>query len=136
MLRLLARRLRTSMSAYFTNSLTRPARLGLLASLRGGAFPDRAARGPVAPRKMACRPTAAERILLRFKAINSRTREGRPGCCPFQSGTGMDTKTRDLALLISLSLFCAGVAWILDYLILGSVFFALALAAVALTWIS
>jgi len=48
----------------------------------------------------------------------------------------MDAKTRDLALLISLSLFCAGVAWILDYLILGSVFIALALAAVALTWIS
>ena len=36
----------------------------------------------------------------------------------------MDAKTRDLALLTALSLFCAGVAWILDYLILGSVFFA------------
>jgi hypothetical protein len=42
----------------------------------------------------------------------------------------MDAKTRDLALLT------AGVAWILDYLILGSVFFALGLAAVALTWTS
>jgi len=35
----------------------------------------------------------------------------------------MDAKTRDLALLIALSLFCAGVAWISDYLVLGSVFF-------------
>ena len=48
----------------------------------------------------------------------------------------MDAKTRKLALLTALSLFCAGVAWILDHLILGSVFFALALAAVTLTWTS
>jgi len=41
----------------------------------------------------------------------------------------MDAKTRDLALLAALSLFCAGVAWILDYLILGSVFFALGVVA-------
>jgi hypothetical protein len=41
----------------------------------------------------------------------------------------MDAKTRDLALLAALSLFCAGVAWILDHLVLGSVFFALAVAA-------
>src|SRR5262245_57046468 len=31
---------------------------------------------------------------------------------PFQSGAGMDAKTRDLALLTALSLFCAGIAWI------------------------
>ena len=31
----------------------------------------------------------------------------------------MDAKTRDLALLTALSFFCAGIAWILDYLILG-----------------
>ena len=37
----------------------------------------------------------------------------------------MDAKTRDLALLAALSLFCTGVAWIWDYVILGSVFFAL-----------
>jgi hypothetical protein len=36
----------------------------------------------------------------------------------------MDAKTRNLALLASLSLFCAGVALISDHLILGSVFFA------------
>jgi hypothetical protein len=41
----------------------------------------------------------------------------------------MDAKTRDLALLTALSLFCAGVAWILDHLVLGSVFFALGVAA-------
>src|SRR5262245_4424817 len=53
------------MSAYFTNSLTPPTGLALLASFRasgfvprGGLFPGRAARGPVAPRKMACRPAA------------------------------------------------------------------------------
>ena len=46
----------------------------------------------------------------------------------------MDAKTRDLALLTALSLSCAGVAWILDYLILGSVFFALGLAALGIAW--
>jgi hypothetical protein len=62
MLRLFARRQRASMSAYFTNSLTPPTGLGLLASLRGGVSFGRAARGSVAPRKMACRPLAGERI--------------------------------------------------------------------------
>ena len=46
----------------------------------------------------------------------------------------MDAKTRDIVLLIALSLFCAGVAWILDYLILGSVFFALGVAALGIAW--
>ena len=41
----------------------------------------------------------------------------------------MDAKTRDLALLTALSLSCAGGAWILDHLVFGSVFFALAVAA-------
>jgi len=41
----------------------------------------------------------------------------------------MDAKTRNLALLATLSLFCAGVAWISDHLVLGSVFFALGAAA-------
>ena len=41
----------------------------------------------------------------------------------------MDAKTRDLALLTALSLFCAGVAWILDELVFGLVFFALGVAA-------
>src|SRR6516162_2881750 len=35
----------------------------------------------------------------------------------------MDAKTRDLALLTALALFCAGVAWSSDYLVLSSVFF-------------
>jgi hypothetical protein len=49
----------------------------------------------------------------------------------------MDANSRVLALLIALSLFCAGVvAWILDHLILGSAFFALGVAAVTLTWAS
>jgi hypothetical protein len=41
----------------------------------------------------------------------------------------MDAKTRDLALLTALSLSCAGIAWILDHFVLGSVFFALGVAA-------
>src|SRR5262245_30459692 len=78
-------------------------------------------------------PTYRGIFHYRFKAIDSRS-EGQPGRCPFQIGAGMDAKTRDLALLISLSLFCAGVAWILDYLILGSVFFALGVAALGIAW--
>ena len=46
----------------------------------------------------------------------------------------MDAKTRDLALLAFLSVFCAGVAWILDHLILGSVFFGLGVAALGIAW--
>jgi len=41
----------------------------------------------------------------------------------------MEADTRDLALLAALSLFSAGFAWILGYVILGSVFFALGVAA-------
>ena len=56
----------------------------------------------------------------------------------------MDADTRDLALLTALSLLCAVVAWILGYVILGSVFFALGVVSrprhspevLALTWTS
>ena len=41
----------------------------------------------------------------------------------------MDAKTRDLALLAALSLFCAGVAWISGHFVLGWVFFALGAVA-------
>jgi hypothetical protein len=37
----------------------------------------------------------------------------------------MEAKTRDLALLTGVSLFCTGAAWIFDHVVLGSVFFAL-----------
>jgi len=37
----------------------------------------------------------------------------------------MKAKTRDVALLAALSLFCAGVAWISDHFVLGWVFLAL-----------
>ena len=43
----------------------------------------------------------------------------------------MDAKTRDLALLAALSLFCAGFAWSWGYVILGSVFFALGVLGIA-----
>ena len=41
----------------------------------------------------------------------------------------MDVKSRNLLLLTGLSLFFAGVAWILGYFILGWVFLALGAAA-------
>ena len=41
----------------------------------------------------------------------------------------MDAKAQELALLAALSLFCAGFAWILGHLVLGSVLFALGVAA-------
>jgi hypothetical protein len=41
----------------------------------------------------------------------------------------MDAKTRDLALLAVLSLFCAGFAWSSGHFVLGSVFFALGVVA-------
>jgi hypothetical protein len=42
----------------------------------------------------------------------------------------MDAKTHSLALLAGLSLFCAGVAWISDYFVLGWIFSALGGVAV------
>jgi hypothetical protein len=42
----------------------------------------------------------------------------------------MDAKTRDLALLATLSLFCTGFAWSWGYDILGSVFLVLGVVAV------
>jgi hypothetical protein len=42
----------------------------------------------------------------------------------------MDAKAQELALLAALSLFCAGFAWILGHLVLGSVLFALGVVAV------
>jgi hypothetical protein len=133
------------MSAYFTNRLTRPAGLGLLQLSSRRVLPGRAARGSVAPRKMAC-PLARGGVSwrLRLKAINSRTGEGQPwslplligskkGACfaPRQSGLGeMNAKTtHDLVLLAALSLFCATVAWSEDHAVFASVF--LTLTAVA-----
>jgi hypothetical protein len=43
----------------------------------------------------------------------------------------MDAKAQELALLAALSLFCAGFAWILGQLVLGSVLFALGVVAAA-----
>jgi len=37
----------------------------------------------------------------------------------------MDAKALDLALFAALSLFCAGVAWIVDHPIFSSIFFVL-----------
>jgi hypothetical protein len=41
----------------------------------------------------------------------------------------MDAKTRDLALLAAVSLFCTGAAWTADYLVLGLLFLALGMVA-------
>jgi hypothetical protein len=47
----------------------------------------------------------------------------------------MDAKTRLLALLAALSLFCGGVAWISDYFVLGWIFLALGgVAALEIAW--
>ena len=46
----------------------------------------------------------------------------------------MDAKAQELALLAALSLFCAGFAWILGHLFLGSVLFALGVVAVGAAW--
>src|SRR6516165_1965792 len=88
----------------------------------------RAARGSVAPRKMACRAAAGRRF-IRGSRSSTRAR-GAAWSLPLSNrGAEMDAKTRDLALLTALSLSCAGVAWILDYLVFGLVFFALGVAA-------
>src|SRR5262249_20459444 len=89
MLRFFARRQRASMAAYFTNSLTPPARVGLLASLRGGV-PGRAARGSVAPRKMACRPAAGGRFIRGSRPSTRAQGRGQPGRCPFLIEIKMD----------------------------------------------
>src|SRR5262249_20953286 len=124
-------------SASLTNSLTPATGLGLLLAL-----PPRQASPSVGQRVARSLPERWPAVLSRgnahsqrFKAIDSRTEEGAaPVAAPFQSGAGMAAKTRDLALLTALSLFCAGVAWILDYLILGSVFFAFGLVALGIAW--
>src|SRR5262245_27146879 len=124
MLRLFARRQRASMSVYFTNSLTPPRGLGLLASPRGGDHLGRAARGPVALRKMACR--SAARTVIAVQGHRLAHRGGAAWSLPLSNrGVGMDAKTRDLALLAFLSLFCAISAWAGDRAVFGSAFFAL-----------
>ena len=88
MSRYFTRRQRASMSAYFTNSLTPPAGLGLLTSAPRRFLPGRAARGPVAPRKMACRPAGGRRGRIYGSRPSTRAhREGQPGCCPFLIGS-------------------------------------------------
>src|SRR5262249_28776779 len=113
--------------------LTPPTGLGLLASPRGRQIPvgQRVARSflerwpadlprdislPVQGHQLAHRGGAAWSLPL-----SNRERD-------------MDARTRDLALLAFLSVFCAGVAWILDHLILGSVFFGLGVAALGIAW--
>jgi hypothetical protein len=85
MLRFFGRRQRASMSAFSTNSLTPPTVLGPTNVVpRGGVLPGRAARGSVAPRKVACRlARGGHHDGTRHKAINSRTGEGQPVAAPF-----------------------------------------------------
>src|SRR5262245_3172175 len=116
MLRLFARRQRASMSAYFTNSLTSPSGLGLLASPPATGLPGRAARGPVAPRKMACRPPVGNALAVQGYRL---ALGGQPGRCPVLIGGGhgrQDARPcsarRPVALLrsrrLDLRLFCFG----------------------------
>jgi hypothetical protein len=78
---------------------------------------------------MACRPAAGRWFFRRLKAINSRTGGGAAWSLPLLIGAEMDAKTRNLALLAGLSLFCTGVAWLSDYFVSGSIFFALGVVA-------
>jgi hypothetical protein len=125
MSRLFARRERTSMSAYFTNSLTP---LAYLASLRGKASPGRAARGSVS-RKMACRPAAGEHGFSSVQGHQRAHRGGQPRRCPFLIGSRNGRQDappcfarRPVALLrrhcldygsrcFRLGLFCARRSW-------------------------
>jgi hypothetical protein len=66
---------------YFTNSLTLPARLGLLIPGSAAASLGRAARGSVAPRKVACRAAAGGRF-IRGSRSSTRAR-GQLHRCPF-----------------------------------------------------
>src|SRR5262245_18008597 len=123
MLRLFAQRQRASMSAYFTNSLTPPSGLGLLASPRGGitSVGQRVARS--LPERWPAVPAGGSSCTARFKAINSRTREGAAWSLPLLigSGNGLQINTRPwLARLIG-----AIVAWTVDHAVFASAFFAL-----------
>jgi len=108
MFRLFAWRHRTSMSAYFTNSLTPPTGLGLLASpsrrvsfRSGSAWLGRSQKDGLPPRcGRDCRHSGS-RPSTRAQGRGSLV------AAPFKSGAGMDAKSRDLALLAFLSLFCA-----------------------------
>src|SRR5262249_24024603 len=98
MSRLFARRQRASMSAYFTNSFTPPTGLGLLGPLRAaGLLGGVRAAGPLrvghrgarsrAERWPAVPAARGKLVLVRFKAIDSRTGEGQPDRCPFLIGS-------------------------------------------------
>src|SRR5262245_10201247 len=89
MLRLFAQRQRASMSAYFTNSLTPLSRLDLLASLRSGLYPGRAARGSVAPRKWPAVLPRENMVSLTVQGHRLAHRGGgSAGRCPFLIGSG------------------------------------------------
>jgi hypothetical protein len=140
MSRFFARRQRPSMSAYFTNRLTPPTSLGLLASPRRRDPSGRTARGSAAPRKMACRLARGRAWTLHsVQGHRLAHREGQPGRCPFQSGLclllanrgKMQPKIiRALVWLAALSLFCATTAWTVDHAVFTSVFAALGIVAV------
>jgi hypothetical protein len=102
---------------------------------RGRAFPGRAARGSVAPRKVACRPIAGD-IFIAVQGHQLAHRGGAAWSLPLSNrGARMDDKTRNLVLLAALSLFCAVVAWISGYFGLGCVFIALGgVAALEIAW--
>src|SRR5262249_27795173 len=85
--------------------LTAPTGLGLLGCSRRAPF-GRAARGSVAPRKMACRLAREGKHSQRFKAINSRTGEGQPDRCPFLK-RGQEWTPKRATLLCSPSCPCS-----------------------------
>jgi hypothetical protein len=129
---LYAASIRVNVSVLYQSFDTAGRSLPTRVALCGGNPSGRAARGSVAPRKMACRPARGGwHGKLGFKAINSRTGKGQPERCPFQSGAEMDAKTTHvLVLLAALSLVCTALAWAVDHAVFSSVFAALAAVAV------
>src|SRR5215471_2493030 len=92
---------RTSMSAYFTSSLTAPRSLGLLASLRGGllfrsgsAWPGRSQKDGLPT----CRGRTCGKTVQGHQLAH---REGQPDRCPFLIGSGTWTPRRACLLCSS-----------------------------------
>src|SRR5262249_18024955 len=109
------------MSAYFTNSLTPPAGLGLLAS-PSRQVPFRSGSAWLGRSQKDGLPSCRGGVVSAVQGHQlAHRRGGSLVAAPFESGAGMDAKTRDLALLAFLSLFCAVSAWAGDRDVFGSV---------------
>jgi hypothetical protein len=121
MLRLFARRQRASMSAYFTNALTPPTGLGLLASLAAGLF--RSGSAWLGRSQKDGLPTCREGPCgKKVQGHQLAHREGQPRRCPFLIGIGNGCQVR-ATLLCSLPYRSpAQASPLMDHAVFGSVF--------------